>query len=135
VVPWEDLRLVRFYGVEADPPASDFSPGAPLVATVYALDGRVLEGRVRWGNVQAQLWESLRGWIGDTRLTVELGSVTDIRKVDEDRLEVSLLDGRVLELDEVGDPDARHPGIFVTPEGRATRLVRWQDFERLEIAR
>jgi hypothetical protein len=135
VVPWEDLRLVRFHVAEGDPPAPDFSPGAPLVGTVYALDGRVVEGHVRWGNVQAQLWESLRGWIGDTRLTVELGSVTEIRKVDEDRLEVSLLDGRVLELDEVGDPDARHPGIFVTPEGRATRLVRWQDFERLEIGR
>jgi hypothetical protein len=135
VVPWEDLHSVRFHAPDAMRASPDFAPGAPLVGTVHARDGRVLEGRIRWGNVQSQLWESLRGWVGETRLTVELGSVTEIRKVDEEAVSVTLVDGRVLELDDVGDPDALHRGIFVTPEGRATRLVRWQDFDRLEVAR
>jgi hypothetical protein len=135
VVPWEDFRWVRFDPAEGSGSERDFRPGDPIVGTVFARDGRVLEGRIRWGNVQAQLWESLRGWVDDTRLTLEFGAMSAVRRIDEDRLEVSLVDGRVFELDVAGEPEGRRPGIFVTPEGRATRLVRWQDLDRVELSR
>jgi hypothetical protein len=29
--------------------------------------------------------------------------------------------------------DERNKGVFVRPDGRPRRLVRWRDFERLEL--
>jgi hypothetical protein len=135
VVPWEDFRSIRFHPPEATTPRSDFSPGAPIVGTVHARDGREIAGSVRWNNDQASLWEALSGWIGETSVRIEFGAIRIVSKVDENVLEVTLRDGRsmTLEVDEPEDPSLGSRGVFVTPEGRATRLVLWRDFDRLEL--
>ena len=139
VVRWDDFRSLRLHAPVEGPAGGgsleDFAPGALIRGTVHALDGRVLEGAVRWGVDEERLWESLDGWHGDTRVSVEFGRIASIRRLDEERVAVSLTDGRELVLEDVYGTERLHDGIFVTPEGRATRLVRWQDFDRLEISR
>lgn len=135
VVRWVDFRALRLHPAPAAGPRDEFSPGAPIRGTVRARDGRVLEGALRWGVDEEQLWESLDGWHGDTQLSVEFGRIASIRRFDEERVAVMLRDGREIVLEDLHDAGRLHDGIFVTPEGRPTRLVRWQDFERLEISR
>lgn len=135
VVPWEDFRSVRFHDAPEGAAWPDFVPGAPIRGVAHAADGRVIEGDIRWNNDQSALWEALSGWVGDTRVRVEFGAVRTIRKIDEGTLEIELRAGRTIELAYDG-PDEEvlgSAGVYVTPDGRATRLILWRDFDRLEL--
>ena len=48
---------------------------------------------------------------------------------------MTLFDGRTLELEGADDVDRDNRGVFVKPEGRARRLVRWIDFDRVVFTR
>jgi hypothetical protein len=138
VVHWADFRSVRFHAPAPAAPesASDFAPGDSLRGAVHAVDGRVLEGRIRWNNAQSRLWESVHGWSGDTEVAIELGRVESIRKVDEDRVVVTTVNGRSFELEIEPEPEAGRRAVYVTPDGgRATRIVLWRDLDRVEIRR
>ena len=50
-------------------------------------------------------------------------------------VEVTLRDGRTLELDGSNDVDRGNRGIFVTENGGRTVLVHWTDFESLVLER
>ncbi len=142
LVPWEDFREIRFHApVQARrdarrPPYASDGRGS-LRGTVYAADGRVLEGRLRWNNEQEHVWEALRGWVGETRIDVEFGSIVELRKAGEARVGVRLRSDETLELaiDTTEDPVYGSRGMYVTPEGRPTRLVLWRDLDRVELAR
>lgn len=144
IVDWEDFKEVRFEAPQSsgrDPTSSAsaswpvFRPGDTIRGTVYARDGRVLEGAIRWGNEETQLWESLEGWIGDTRFRVEFGTIASLRKTGEDELTVTLEDGRTLDLGNIHRADRMHDGVFIAPDTGPTRLVLWRDFDHLELAR
>jgi hypothetical protein len=144
VVHWADFRSVRFHAPEgpAYEPAADpasgagYAPGDTLRGVVHAIDGRLLEGRIRWNNVRSRLWESLHGWSGDTEIGVELGRVTSIRKVGEDRVVVEVVGGRSFDLEIESEREAGNRAVYVTPDGgRATRIVLWRDLDRVEIRR
>lgn len=136
IVEWEDLEEVRFHAWE---PGRTGGGGAmalgPVRGTVYARDGRVLEGEIRWGQDEERRWEVLDGWTDDTRLAIELGAIEQIRPVGADEAVVSLLDGRVFRLEGTDDVGEGHRGVFVKPDGRARRLVRWQDVDRVLFER
>ena len=104
---------------------------------MYAADGRVLEGVIRWNNAASQQWESVRGWHLDTQLTLEFGSIETLRKSGDEQLEVTLTDGSKFLLDESEsfEPEFGSRGVFVTPDGRPTRLVLWRDLDRVELSR
>ena len=135
VVPWEDFRSVRFHKVPESTAWTDFAPGAAIRGTAYAADGRVLEGAVRWNNDQGALWEALSGWVGDSRVWVEFGAIRTIDKIEDDMLRLELRSGRTIELDYDGPTNEviGSPGVYVTPDGRAPRLILWRDFDRLEL--
>lgn len=142
VVSWEDLQEVRFHaspgprGSEApERRATGSTSLGPLRGTVYARDGRVIEGQIRWGHEEEHGWEVLDGWIGDTRLEIELGLIGTIRPDGPDAAVVELYDGRTLRLEDTDDVGEGHRGVFVEPDGRTRRLVRWVDVERVELAR
>jgi hypothetical protein len=59
--------------------------------------------------------------------------VRSIVRAGERRVEVTLHDGRVLDLAGSSDVDRENRGIFVTPEGGWTALVRWRDLHSLII--
>ena len=43
--------------------------------------------------------------------------------------------GRRLEVEGTAEAEGRHRGVFVKPEGRARRLVRWRDVDRVVFSR
>ena len=137
LVRWEDFQRVRFEEPADATVPPDVSPGARIRGSVYAVDGRVLEGVIRWNNVASQQWESVRGWHLDTQLTLEFGSIQTLRKTGDEQLEVTLTDGSTFLLDESDsyEPDFGSRGVFVTPDGRPTRLVLWRDLDRVELNR
>lgn len=152
IVHWEDFDYLRFHPpgeAGTDDGAADTQggagagsgslpgrePGAPIRGVVYAQDGRVIEGEVRWDNDESQWWEMLDGWSRDTEFGVEFARIATITRLSAESVAVLLLDGRTVALDGSNDVDDRNRGIFVKPDGRARRLVRWQDFERLELVR
>ncbi len=135
IVHWPDFRSVRFHAPEPGPAAPDFAPGDTLRASVHAVDGRVIEGLVRWNNTRSMLWQTLDGWSGDTELSVELGSIRTIRKADDDSVEVTTTSGRTFLLDVEPEEGVERRAVFIVPDGRPTRIVLWRDFERLEVSR
>jgi hypothetical protein len=100
---------------------------------VHAADGRVIEGEIRWDNDETAAWESIEGWSGDVDLDVEFAAIRSIAKSAADGVTVTLLDGRTFALSGSASVDERNKGVFVKPDGRPRRLVRWRDFERLEL--
>jgi hypothetical protein len=132
-VSWADFRSVRFHrpGQRLQWPAVE--AGRPLRGTVHAADGRVIEGEIRWDNDETAAWESIEGWSGDVDLDVEFAAIRSIAKSAADGVTVTLLDGRTFALSGSASVDERNKGVFVKPDGRPRRLVRWWDFERLEL--
>lgn len=135
IVPWEEFKSADFDVPVEHGPRPGFRPGDRVLGTVVAVDGRAIEGEVRWGNDEAQLWEFLDGWYGDLDFDIEFGAIAEIQKRSEDRVVVILRDGRRFEVEDIEDIDDRHRGIFVKPEGRARRLIRWRDFDRMILNR
>ncbi len=136
LVAWEGLQEVRFHppGPGTGSAARDPSLG-PLRGTVFARDGRVLQGEIRWGHDEERGWEILDGRAGDTRLDIELGRVRSVEPDGEDAALVELFDGRRFRLEGTEDVGAAHRGVFVKAEGRSRRLVRWVDVERVVFER
>lgn len=137
IVYWEDFESLRFHGPEDGSGAVTGArqPGDLIRGVVHARDGRVIEGEVRWDNDESRWWELLDGWNGDIEYGIEFGSIATIERLNEDAVAVTLLDGRTIALEGKNDVDERNRGIFVKPDGRPRRLVRWVDFERLELVR
>jgi hypothetical protein len=134
IVHWADFRRVDFHAPEAASRAEGALPRDSIRGTVRAADGRVIQGRIRWENSAVFGWQSVRGWSGDTEVQVELSAVAAVRKQDEETVEVETRQGRTFLLT-LEEEETLYRGVFVTPEGRATRLIRWRDFDRMELAR
>lgn len=147
VVAWEELARVEL----AEPEGSASAPGvsasardvskAPatptasgaLRGTVFARDGRTLSGALRWGHDEERVWELLDGRLDGALVGIELASIREIRPDGPDGALVELRDGRTVRLHGTDDVGPGHRGVFVTPEGRSRRLVRWEDVERVVL--
>ncbi|NNF15084.1 MAG: hypothetical protein HKN72_17800 [Gemmatimonadetes bacterium] len=129
LVPWGELESVRFQPQAEALPAA--LPIGRLHGTVYARDGRVLTGALRWGHDEEYGWEVLDGWHGDTEVDVEFGTIEQIRPDGPEAAVVVLADGRVLRLEDTDDVGEGHRGVFVSPDGGSARLVRWGDVDRV----
>ena len=117
----------------AGTPLPDRADDASIRGTVHARDGRVLSGALRWGHEETARWELLDGRLEDVEVGVEFASVAEIRPDGPDGSWVELRNGRTLRLHGTDDVGPGHRGVFVTPEGRATRLVRWADVQRVVL--
>lgn len=104
-----------------------------LRGTVYARDGRTLSGMLRWGHDEEHEWELLDGWMDGALVGIELASVREVRPDGPDGALVELRDGRTVRLHGTDDVGPGHRGVFVTPDGRSRRLVRWSDVERVVL--
>ena len=134
-VRWKDFKSIAFETPAQPTPRPSFEPGSPIWGVVMARDGRVIEGEIRWGNNKAQWWEFLDDWSGDLDFDIEFGAIQEMRKATEHRVVLLLRDGRRLEVEGTAEAEGRHRGVFVKPEGRARRLVRWRDVDRVVFSR
>lgn len=133
IVPWSDFLSVRFHPSSRRPTHAHRS--GPLVGDVHLRDGTVERGVIRWGNDEDRLWEVLDGWSGGTEMDVELGAIRTIVRPGPDGVRLTLRDGQSLVLEGSDDVGEGHAGLFVTPEAGPLRLIRWEDVERVELAR
>ena len=129
IVPWEELEVARFHSGPEE--SGTAVPIGRLLGTVYARDGRVLSGALRWGHDEMFGWELLDGWYGDTEVEIEFGAIAQVRPDGSDASVVVLADGEALRLEGTDDVGEGHRGVYVSPEGESTRLVRWTDVDRV----
>lgn len=136
IVPWEELEDVRFHAPDRRPDRVA-RPDAlgPIRGTVFARDGRVLSGEMRWGHDEERRWEVLDGWVGGVELDIEFAAIEQIRPDGLEASVVSLIDGRILRLEGTDDVAEGHRGVFVKPDEGPRRLVRWQDVDRVLLSR
>lgn len=135
IVRWEEFKSVDFHVPSEHPVRPSFDAGSPLWGAVSAIDGRVIEGEIRWGNDEVRLWEFITGSYRGIAFNIEFGAIASIHRVGDDRAAVVLRDGRRFELKDTPDVDAWDRGVFVKPDGRPRRLVRWQDLDRVVFSR
>lgn len=133
VAYWAEFDSLRFHPVSTETASTMPDPGRRLTGTVRALDGRVIQGELRWDNDESFAWETLEGWGGDVRYDIEFGAIHSIERADDEGVVVTLGDGRILHLEDDPDVDDGNRGIFVKPEGRPVRLVRWRDFAGVDF--
>jgi hypothetical protein len=134
IVPWEELDMLTFHGPREDVGSAyaAFGGGRAMQGTVRTEGGEDLVGTIRWDNDEQAGWELLDGRVDGIEIDIEFDRITRIEK-REHGVAVTLLDGRVLELEGTNDVDRANQGIFVTDAAGATSLVRWSDFRSLEL--
>lgn len=132
LVPWREFVAVTFHVPRGRGVAyEDFDGGRPLYGTVVTRYGDGLTGRIRWDNDEEATWEILDGRDRGVDFDVELGLVDRIVRAGSWGVEVTLRDGRVLELEGSNDVDDGNKGVFVTLEDGEVALVRWRDLQEV----
>jgi hypothetical protein len=130
IVGWDDFVSLRFHPRSGAPIGkAAFDGGAPLRGTVVSQDGRRVSGLVRWDNDEEHTWEMLDVESDGVALAIELGRVRSIERAGE-AARVTLRDGRIFDVEgteELTDVGESNRGIFVTPDGGETALVRWRE--------
>ncbi|MFC1575935.1 hypothetical protein ACFL5A_04770, partial [Gemmatimonadota bacterium] len=144
---WEVFDHVRFHPLEGEGASSGngfraFDGGHGLRGTVVTEDGSELTGRIRWDADEEASWELLDGDRNGVAFEVEFGKIALIEKASRESARVTLLDGRVLELEGSNDVDRDNKGILVKPEeGGPTSAtgepvwikVEWADFREVRF--
>jgi hypothetical protein len=134
IVPWDEFSSLTFHapGEGTGSAYAAFGGGGAIRGTVRTEQGEELVGTIRWDNDEQAGWELLDGRVDGIELDIEFDRIALIEK-RESGVAVTLLDGRVLELEGTNDVDRANKGIFVTDDAGVTSLVRWSDFGSLEL--
>jgi hypothetical protein len=130
-VDWDAFESLRFEQAPSGSSYERFDGGHRLRGTVITDTGERLTGELRWDNDEEWSWEILDGRYSGIVYDVELGKVRHVRRDGLRGSTVTLIDGRVLDLEESNDVDEGNKGIYVTPAGRETVLVRWDEFREV----
>lgn len=133
LVAWEDLERVTFA-----PLASGSLPGreawdrsAALTGTVVTAEGE-LSGELRYDVDERSRFETLDGYVGESRSWIPLRLVAEIERSDDEAV-VTLRDGRRWTMSRDRDVGGNHNGILIVGADRQ-RYVRWGDVIRVRLA-
>lgn len=145
-VEWDELEIVRFH-----PPGEDalarasydaFAGGRRLRGTVVTRTGDELTGLIRWDADEEYAWELLDSRSHGVTYDIELAQVASIQRDADGEVLVTLLDGRILEVEGSNDVNEQNKGILVkTAEMEAADdakgprwiRVRWDDFRAVHF--
>jgi hypothetical protein len=130
-VDWDAFESIRFQPAPSGSGYDRFDGGHRLRGTVITESGERISGELRWDNDEEWSWEILDGRYEGVVYDVELGKVRHISRESARGATVTLTDGRVLDLEESNDVNDGNKGVYVTPAGRETVLVRWDDFREI----
>lgn len=138
-VEWDEFRSVRFHEPEREVGYDEFDGGHRLRGTVTTRNGEEHTGWIRWDADEEHSWEFLDGEDRDIVYDVEFGKIRAIERDTSRSALVTLLDGRVLELEGSNDVNEDNKGIFIqvsddarTP-GRGWVRVGWDDFREIRF--
>lgn len=158
---WDEFERVRFHSPEAPATYESFHEEQRLRGTVMTSDSTEFTGWVRWDGDEEYSWELLDGRDHGVTFDVEFSNIAslerarersvsltigaqgaDVETEREEWVEVTLRDGRTLELDGSNDVDAGNHGIYVLPvdaawapdDGEAVWImIRWDDFRSVHF--
>jgi len=138
-VEWDEFEAVRFHEPDAHVGCDPFDGGHRLRGTVVTRDGEEFTGWIRWDADEEYSWEILNGEDRDIVYDVEFGNIRTIERDSSRSALVTLLDGRVLELEGSDDVDEDNKGIFIQVDDSSRArdggwvLVDWHDFREIRF--
>lgn len=138
-VEWDEFQMIRFHAPELEAGYDDFDGGHRLRGTVVTRDGEEFTGWIRWDADEEYSWEFLNGEDRDIVYDVEFGNIRTIERDSSRSALVTLLDGRVLEMEGSNDVNDDNKGIFIQVDEDARArdggwvLVNWDDFRELRF--
>jgi len=138
-VEWDEFESIRFHEPEAHVGYDAFDGGHRLRGTVVTREGEEFTGWIMWDADEEYSWELLDGNDRDIVYDVEFGKIAAIERDSSRGALVTLLDGRVLELEGSNDVDEDNKGIFIQVDDQArTRaegwvVVSWDDFREIRF--
>lgn len=132
-IPWDDFGRVDFLPTQAPLTWDSFAPTGRLRGTVQTESGETVSGWIRWDADEEYDWELLSGNWRDLVHDVEFGMIARIDKRSSRESDVTLWDGRVLELDGSNDVGRGNKGIFVEADDGERYLIKWEDFASVEF--
>jgi len=127
-IPWDEFASIRFHGPDLSAHRSDFDGGERLYGTVETDSGERITGFIRWDADEAYTWEILDGSVRDIVYDIEFGEIERIERNGFFGADVTLKDGRVLELEDSNDIDEGNRGIFIETEDGEKIIVDWLAF-------
>jgi hypothetical protein len=134
-VDWDAFESVRFQPAPSGSSYERLDGGHRLRGTVVTEAGERVTGELRWDNDEEWSWEILDGRYDGVVYDVEFGEVRHVRREGARGATVTLVDGRVLDLEESNDVNHDNKGVYVTPAGGETVLVRWDEFREVTFER
>jgi hypothetical protein len=140
-VAWDEFAFIRFHEPEVDVGCDAFDGGHRLQGTVTTREGEAFTGWILWDADEAYSWEILNGEDRHIVYKVEFGNIATIERDSSRSAQVTLLDGRVLQLEDSNDVNDENKGIFiqVDEEGGGDDggwiMVGWDDFQQIRFLR
>lgn len=138
-VEWDEFEAVRFHEPDAHVGYDAFDGGHRLRGTVVTRDGEEFTGWIRWDADEEYSWEILNGEDRDIVYDVEFGNILTIERDSSRSALVTLLDGRVLEMEGSNDVNDDNKGIFIQVDDSARSrdggwvVVNWDDFREIRF--
>lgn len=138
-VEWDEFESIRFHEPDAHVGYDAFDGGHRLKGTVIDRDGVEFAGWILWDADEAYSWELLDGEDRDVVYDVEFGQIATIERDSARSALVTLLDGRVLELEGSNDVNDENKGIFIQVDDQARSgaegwvRVSWDDFRSIRF--
>ncbi|NNF26821.1 MAG: hypothetical protein HKN73_06365 [Gemmatimonadetes bacterium] len=134
-VEWEEFSRIDLTPAPEPYAYEAFDGGHRLTGTVTTQTGESYAGLIRWDADEEWSWEFLDGRWEDVKFTVEFSNIAHIARAEVFGAEVTLTDGRMLELEDRSDVDWDNRGVFIFPypEGpeamtATVQYVPWEDF-------
>lgn len=136
LVPWDRFTSADLGLADADAPAyADFTVPAPLSGTVATTDGRALSGRLVYDLDEAFTNDLLHGDLDECTYQIPFARIASIAPTAPGACEVTLRDGRRLNLSGDEDTGEGHAGMLVFAEGRDTpTYILWSSVRLISFA-
>jgi hypothetical protein len=124
-VPWNEVGTLRFHPPAERSPSLGPDGAKRLRGAVVTQSGERHSGWIRWDNDEEYGWELLNGRVGNRIYAIELAHVREISRRSTRSSDVTLHDGRMLQLDGSNDVGQGNKGIVVEMDDGSARFVDW----------
>ncbi len=134
-VSWDAFRSIEFIEGKEDliKTYNDIKTGKPLKGKIYARNGKVYKGFIKWDNDEESTQDFLDGELDGIDFTIEFSSIKSIARRSSYSAIVTLKSGREFVLSDTVDVSDDNRGIFVWNKEEGKTRLSWRDFEKAEF--